>query len=126
MATRPALESTEKVRESEPSCSAAEDDAPCALLQELGGAFDGADAAPHLAWKLLDDLRDQRRVGSTIHCRVEIDELHEGEAAEALDPFGEVRELHVLAFALHELNDLSAHQVDRRNQHGHLMGIPAA
>ena len=48
-----------------------------------------------------------------------------GYFAESLQPGFEVVKLQRLLFSLHQLDNLSAHQINRRNQHGHLMGIPA-
>src|ERR1700732_157724 len=57
--------------------------------------------------------------------RVQIDQLDHGKLREAFDPFFEIVELQRLLFPLNELDDLATHQIDRRNQHGHLTGIAA-
>ena len=58
--------------------------------------------------------------------RVQIDELNQRIFGEAFDPGIEIVELQSFLFALHQLNDLAAHEIDRGDQHGHLMGIPEA
>ena len=57
---------------------------------------------------------------------IEINNLNQRITREAFDPGFEVIELERLLFSLHQLNDLASHQINRRDQHGHLMGIPAA
>ena len=56
---------------------------------------------------------------------VEVDHLHQRICGEALDPIVEVVELQSFLLALHQLHNFAAHQVDRRNQHGHLTATPA-
>ena len=48
-----------------------------------------------------------------------------GKSRKPLHPLVKIVELQSFLFALHQLDDLAAHQINRRNQHGHLTGIPA-
>ena len=49
---------------------------------------------------------------ASTHGGVQIDELNQRERGEARDPFFEVIKFKRLAFALHELDDLSTHEID--------------
>ena len=56
--------------------------------------------------------------------RVEVDDLHERIAGEALRPGVDVAEAQRDPLPLDELDDGAAHQVDGGDQHGNLTGIP--
>ena len=55
---------------------------------------------------------------------VEINQLHQRIFREARNPLFEIVKLESLLAALHELNNLAAHQIDRGDQHGHLTETP--
>src|SRR5262249_33413635 len=57
------------------------------------------------------------------HRGIQVDHLHDGKFPESFNPLREVVELESLALALYQLNDLAAHHVDGRNQHGSLIGM---
>ena len=60
---------------------------------------------------------DQLVVVPLVLRRVEIDQLHLGPAAEAVDPFVDGVALERQPFALNELDDAAAHEIDRGDQH---------
>ncbi len=49
-----------------------------------------------------------------------------GYLRKADNPFFKIVKLERLFFALYQLNNFAAHKVDRGDQHGHLIGMPAA
>ncbi len=102
----------------------ADNNALCARTKDGLGACDGADAAANLAGKAFADLLDESGIVTLSHGGVEVDELDERVACKAIDPVFEVIEGELEFFALHELNDLAAEEVDRWDQHGSLTGIP--
>ena len=84
------------------------------------------DAAAHAAGQLGADPGDQIVVLPAVLCRVEIDELHFGPAAEAVDPFVDGVTLEREAFALDELDDAAAHQIDGGDEHLYSFQLPVA
>src|SRR6185312_5906379 len=66
---------------------------------------------------------EQRAVVAGADGCIEINQLHEREVGEAFNPFVEIVELELFFASLFELDDFSAHQINRRNQHGYLTGI---
>ena len=106
----------------------ADDDVRRAGVEHLAGAIDGADPAANATGPRPAGVPDQRVVAARSDRRVEIDQLQLGEAGEPRNPPVEVRVLERQPLALHELHDLLAAQVDRRNQHESycLTGMPRA
>ncbi len=74
------------------------------MFRALGSANPPADLAGQPAHHVLE----QRLVAAGAHRRIQINELHEREAAEAIDPVIDVRILDSRALALHQLHDLAA------------------
>ncbi len=103
----------------------AEDDAARAHIEEDLGLIRGANAAAHLHREALGDGLDQRAVVAGAFGGVEIDELDERESREFRDPVVEVVKSKAQFFAAFQLHDAAAHQVDGRDQHGSLTGIPS-
>ena len=68
-------------------------------------AFDGADAAADAARERAAIRRTMAQVVALAHGRVEIDDLHLGEALEALHPLEHVVVADGEPLALHELHD---------------------
>ena len=83
-----------------------------------------ADASAQLTWQFPGKFLCERDVVTGTDGSVEINELHQRILREAVHPLIEVVKLQGLLPALHELDNLAAHQIDGRNQHGHLTGIP--
>ena len=104
----------------------ADDDALRAGLEHVLRALDGVNAAARLARQALGDLLHERGVIALAHGGVEIDELHQRIAREFFDPVFEIVEGQAQLFALHQLHDAAAEQIDGRNQHGSLTGTPAS
>src|SRR5579872_4701416 len=102
-----------------------EDHAARSGRQCLMSRGDRSNPAPDLAWKPVGNLLNQTPIVPRAHCSIEIDELHQRIFAEPLNPFVKIVELERLFRSLNELHDLPAHKINRRNQHGHLTGIPA-
>jgi len=94
--------------------------APTAAVSSL----ERANAAAHLAGQPLRNLLNERAIAALPHGRVQVDELHHGVAQKTLDPVFEIVEGQLQIFALHQLHDAAAHQIDGRNQHGSLTGTP--
>src|SRR5262249_41087632 len=84
-----------------------------------------SDAAAYLAYQPTGETLKQCAVVAATESSVEINQLHQRKRSKADDPIFEIIELEHLLLSLHELNDFSVHEVDRRDQHGHLTGIPA-
>ncbi len=91
----------------------------------VSGLSRRAHAATHLDRQTAGDLLDQRAVISHALRGVQVDELHERIAGEALDPGLEIVESEPELLAALQLDDAAAHQVDGRNQHGSLTGMPS-
>ena len=64
-------------------------------------ALDRTDAAAHLAGQSPRNLRDQRGVFALPHRRIQIDQLHQWESGELLDPVFKIVEGEAQLFALH-------------------------
>src|SRR5271166_1334679 len=85
-------------------------------LEKASRGIDGANTASDLAMQSLEDRLHQSAVVSGAASSVEIDELHQRIFRKAVNPILNVRELQFFLFALHKLDDLPAHEVDRGNQ----------
>lgn len=97
------------------------DDVGCAKVEYLARAIDGADPAADAARAHPAGVPDERIVAARANRRVEIDELQLRKAGEPCDPAIEIRVLERQPFALHELHDLLAAQVDRGDEHESLL-----
>ena len=95
----------------------AEDDAAGAGVEECAGVFGGAEAATDLAGEALAEHFDEGAVRALSHGGVEVDELDEGVRGEAFDPGLEVIEGELEFFAVDELDDLAAEEVDGGDEH---------
>jgi hypothetical protein len=71
-----------------------------------------AHAAADLAGQAFQNLRDQRTIIALAFGGIEVDQLHQRERGKAFAPAIEVGGLVGLGFALHELDNLSVHQID--------------
>ena len=85
-------------------------------VEQVLRAADRADAAADAAGQPRGHLAHQRIVGPDAHRGVEIDQLNCGKPREPLDPAVEIVGFDRELLALHELNDLAALEIDRRNQ----------
>src|ERR1035441_4279335 len=83
-------------------------------------------AAANLAWQPLGNLCDKIGIVPLAHRRIEINQLHEREPREFLYPVVKIVKRKTQLLALNQLHDTTAHQIDRRNQHGSLTETPAA
>ena len=95
----------------------ADDDLQRAAVEQRGRAVDGANAAADAAGQPAADRRDERAVVAGVLRGVEIDQLDLREPLELPHP-----PVHVVGgdgepFALHQLHDLSALEIDRWNEH---------
>src|SRR3984957_9929354 len=95
-------------------------------MKKIPRRLEVANAAANLAIQPLQNRMHQGAVVAHAAGRIQIDQLHQRIFRKALDPILKIRELQFLFFALRELDNLASHQVDRRNQHGHLTGTFAA
>ena len=77
----------------------------------------GLEASADLAGQALADHLDEGAVVALAHGGVEVDELDERVGREAVDPVLEVVEGELEGFALDELDDTAAHEVDGRDEH---------
>src|SRR5271165_3514862 len=80
----------------------------------------------YLAGQLAGDPVHKSSVIARAHRRIKIDELHKRKARELPDPVFEIIERQAEFFALHQLNNATAKQINRWNQHGNLTGTPNA
>ena len=83
-----------------------------AALEHFQGARDRSDPAADAAGESGADARDQLVVLPLRLCRVEVDQLHLRPAAEPLDPLVDGGALERKTFALNELHDAPAHEID--------------
>ena len=95
----------------------AEDDAPRAGGEQFLRAVDRSDAAADLTGQRRGHTADELVVGRPAHRRIQIDELHDREGRELLDPAVDVVGRDRQPLALLELDDTATHEIDRRNQH---------
>src|SRR5581483_2191910 len=106
--------------------SGTDNDTPGSGIKNLTRALDCMDAAARLAGQALCDLLDKYGVVALAHRRVKVNELDERIFGKFFDPVLKVVEGEAKLFTLHQLNDASAEQINRRNQHGSLTGTPDA
>ena len=90
----------------------ADDDLLGSGLQHLRGGFDRADSAANLHRKVLADVMNEGRVFAFAHGRIQVDQLHRRIGKKAVDPVLKVVEFERLLFALHQLDNLAAHEID--------------
>jgi len=83
-----------------------------------GVAASRVDAAARLHRQPLGYLRHQRGVIALPHRCVQIDQLHQRKARKLFNPKFKVIKSKAQFLALHKLDNLSAQQINRRNQHG--------
>ena len=88
------------------------DDSLCAGFKENTAVFGRSEASPDLTRKTFCDHLDQVAVVALTHRGIEIDQLDDRIFREAFDPVVEVVEGEFQFFALDELNDSAAHEID--------------
>ena len=103
----------------------ADNHASSTRVQHLPRALNRVNAAACLHRQPLGNLRHQRGVIPLQHRRVQIDQLHQRKARKFFNPVFKIIKGKAQFFALHKLNNLSAQQINRRNQHGSLTETPA-
>src|SRR5262249_24405291 len=115
------------VRRASPEETRADDHFHRARVEQRVHVLDRSHAAANAAGKPAADRRNQPAVVALVLCRVEIDELHFRECRELRDPALEVVRRQSRTLALHELDDASSLEIDRRYQHDErLTGTPRA
>src|SRR5581483_10430496 len=95
-------------------------------LQQLSRGVFLCDSSAHLARQPFQNSRNERTVVPLPLGRIQVDQLHQRKFRELLTPGIEVRRLVGFCLALYELHNVSAHQINRWNQHPNLIGIPSA
>src|SRR6185437_14644765 len=95
-------------------------------LEDLSCRVGRPQSSTNLAWKFGTEPFYELPIVSAAHCGVKIDHLNNGKLAEAPNPLWEVIEFEGFAFTLDKLHDFAAHEIDGRDQHGNLMGMPCA
>src|SRR5580693_2443609 len=95
-------------------------------MKKVPRRLEVTNAASNLAIQPPQNRLDQRAVVARSAGRIKIDKLYQWIFRKALNPVLKMGKLQFLLFALRELDNLASHQVDRRNQHGHLTGTFAA
>ena len=81
-------------------------------VQDAATVLCSAQPAAYLAGELAADHFYESGVFALAHGGVEIDKLHEWVSGETVDPVLEVVESELEGFALNELNDATAHEID--------------
>src|SRR5882762_10052103 len=101
------------------------DDTLRSQSQRRPDRFDRAASASNLTRQLASHFPHQISVVAAPYRSIEINDLDQRIFRKAVHPFLKVVELQRLLTALDELDNLSAHQINRGNQHGNLTGIPS-
>ena len=88
------------------------DDSFGAGIEKGFAVFGGFEASSNLTGEAFADHLNEGAVLSLSHRGVEVNELDDGVLGEAFDPVVEVVEGELQLFALHELDDATAHEID--------------